>query len=143
LATESDDTRYFSVDLDLSQAFRFRTASAESLGELREVLNRMPVRPFRGGGVTGDTLLNATSCGSLNEVAERLGALLIEDYQANTQEIGEFCEFEVAAVESDLQPDALHVITRVWPRERDGGEIIYGLRVQRLAPDTFALWGDY
>jgi hypothetical protein len=138
--TESDNTRYYSVDLNLSEAFRFRVPTTESLGELREVLARLPVRRFRGGGATRDTMANTTSCGSLDEVMTRLTALLVEDYQANVAEIGEFCEFEVATVESDLQPDALHVITRIWSKDGTGGEIIYGLRLQRLASESYALW---
>jgi hypothetical protein len=83
--TESDDTRYYSVDLNLSEAFRFRVPTTESLGELREVLARLPVRRFRGGGATRDTLANTTSCGSLDEVMTRLTAPSLRTIRPTSQ----------------------------------------------------------
>lgn len=144
LPKDRDEERYYEVtDWDISQALRFREPTPSALADLREVLGQLPVIPFRAGRTPEEGLADAVAIGSLDEIMGRLAGILVEDYESNVREVGEFGEFEVIVSEFSSQPDALHVITRIWAKHEDSGSLLYGAHVQRIEPELFALWSDY
>lgn len=138
-----DDNKYFHVDLDLGQAFRFQEPTPKALGELQAMLAGMPVRPFTNRGALSDSLDSVTFRGPLESLTPLLEHILVADHQSNIAEIGDICDFEVVAIDSDLQPDALHLVTRITPKDGAGGAILYSMRIQRLGSMDYAMWSDY
>ena len=144
MVDNQDGNLYYEVtNWDITQAFRFRTPSPSIFADLRDVLSNLPLIPFKGGHLARDTMDSVAAIGQLDEVMARLTEILTDDYRANVAEVGDFCEFEVVVSELSLQPDAVHIVTRIWPKDESGGSILYGARVQHIAPGTFALWSDY
>lgn len=136
-------THYYEVESRLDNAFSFQEPNPNAMEGIADLMIRMPVRPFCGDPSGIDSMENADCVGPSNTVLARLAHILALDYQENAAEVQDVCDFRTFVTDSNLQPDALHVVTRLSPKDGSQGEIFYGARVQRIEPERFALWSDH
>lgn len=141
--TDETPERYFEVDFSPSEALSFERPTAKAIDELRELLRRLPVRATVRDPLGRDTLQNASVSGPLDQVLLVLERDLQADYEENRRELDGTCEFRTFAVESNAQPDALHIVTRLQAQDGSGRAILYGSRVQRTGDQTFVLWSGH
>jgi hypothetical protein len=90
-----------------------------------------------------DTLQSTSVIGRLDEVLLVLERDLKTDYEENKRELNDTCELTTFAVETNVYPDALHIVTRLLAKDGSGRAILYGSRVQRTGDQTFALWSEH
>lgn len=135
--------RYLETELATSEALRFSQWNQAAAVALREVVAGLPVRPFSRDSLGTDTWDSIDLVGNIDEVLMRLDTLIEGDYRSNATEVGEFANYETIVTDANFRPDALHVVTRLWPKNGSAGSIIYGARLQRIGEDRFALWSDY
>jgi hypothetical protein len=138
-----EDASYYEVNFDPADAFRFTEPNEEALTQLHAILASMPVRTQITEGRGHDSLTDATAIGPLSEVTELLSNHLRMDWGANQREVADRCNVTTFVTDSNLTPNALHIVTRLSPLDGKGGSTLYGARVQRIDADTYVLWSDY
>ena len=141
----SEPDRYFELDAnwDAAYALRFAEPSRHALAQVRDILANLPIRPYRGIGPLEDRVEKAAFRGPLDALLPVLSELLRTDHATNVAELNDICNFEVIVTDSPLQPDAIHLVTRLSSKGSHSGSVLYGLRVQRFGESDFALWSDY
>ena len=109
---------------------------------LTALVRRLPVRPFVRDGFGQDRIDNASVLGSIDEVIAARRLALAADYDENSEELSDTCEFKTYVVELNARPDVLHVVTQISPKDGSERGILYGSRIQRVSEDVFALWSQ-
>jgi hypothetical protein len=132
---------YFRLEGAPSSALTFASPDASAVAAIRAVAESLPVRPYRAS-VTTDRWVDATAVGDLDTVFALLEDALARDHLENLRSAGTVLS-ELVLTEMPLNPDALHVITRLRPRSGSHETISYGARLQRVEQQTWALWSDY
>lgn len=138
-----EGTSYYEVDFDPGDSFRFAEPNERVLTQLHEILASMPVRTQITEGKGHDSLTDATVIGPLSEVIALLGNQLKVDWEANQKVVADRCSVTTFVTDSNLTPNALHIVTRLSPLDGKRGSTLYGARVQRMDADTYVLWSDY
>ena len=141
--SRSKEPRYFETELATSEALRFSTWDEAAGQALRDVVAKLPVRRFFHDPSGTDTWESVELVGDIGAVLMRLSALIEQDRRTAATELTDVANYETIVTDSNFRPDALHVVTRLWPKNGTAGSIIYGARVQRVDEDRFALWSDF
>lgn len=134
---------YFALEGTPDAVLHFSRPDQSAIAAIREVAASQPVRPFVPDGSGIDRWERVSVIGDVDRVVDVLAAALKRDYEAKVAELGEFCDLEILIAESNVRPDAVHVVTKITPKDKSGGSITYGARLQRLDIARYALWSDY
>ncbi len=134
--------QYVESELRHPAALRFASPNAAALSALREQVTAMPVRPRRVDPTDFDRWEERDTIGPIDAVMARVQSLLQADFAETQRTLGGVANWEIVFTDSNLRPDALHVLVVLSPTARDKGTIIYGARIQRVGDGTFVLWSD-
>jgi hypothetical protein len=107
---------------------------------VRELIESLPVDAYFQDPLGLDTIQNASLVGSIDEIIRVLKQQLLADYEENTRELKEIADFKTYAIQTEMRPDTLAIITKLSDKDEPGRAILYGSRVRRIADDRFALW---
>jgi hypothetical protein len=140
---DDEDTRYFEVDFDLSEAFSFKRPTDAVMETIREMMESLPVRADIRDPAGLDTLQNVATVGSIDEIIRVLKQVLQADYHENTRELKELADFRTYVIETDMHPDALDIVTELSDKTEPSRAILYGSRVRRIDDGRYALWSGH
>jgi hypothetical protein len=133
---------YIETELHIDPALRFPRVDSWAMSALRETLGVLPVSPYRASQEGIDSWDSRDFEGDLEYVLQRLETLLRREFHMNEREIGAFTDTELILTNSNLRPEALHVVLRLSPKNGGEGSVLYGLRVQRTADGRYVVWSD-
>ena len=135
------ERRYFQLG-DFSSNLAFPDPES-ALAALREVLLALPIRAFVPDSSGVDPWNEAVLMSSSEQVIERLSTLLHAEARKVREELHTRAKVDYLISSAEVHPDALHMVTRLRPLHGRDESIVYGARIQRVAPSEFALWSDY
>jgi hypothetical protein len=139
----SQASTFFELQGKPDARLRFARPDASAIAAIREVAAGQPIRPFIADVSGVDAWDQVSIVGDAQRMIDALATALRRDYESKVAELGAFCNLEILIAESNIHPDAVHVITMITPKDRLGESISYGARLQRLDVSRSALWSDY
>jgi hypothetical protein len=133
-----NDIKYIEGKILKDPLLSFNKPDLSVIQQLRALITNLEIKPFRKSELT-----THLPCEAIKGDKEKVTLLLIDalqkDYEENIADEG--VNFDYYVFKSNQQPDALHIKTRLFHKDREGN-IFYGRMIQRIADNEFLLWID-
>jgi len=134
---------YFELNGAPSSVLTFQQFDAAAAAALREILSHVPARPYVPERTGVDAWENVSLVAPLDAIVRSLEADIRRDQLDTERKLGSTVVSDFLITESNIHPDAIHVVSRLRPASGESQSISYGARIQRLGADRYALWSDY